>query len=363
MAGSGAQPRPGARVTAIAPPGRFWLSVLIPMFKVEAYLDQCLASIIGQADAGVEILICDDCSPDGSGAIALRYVAAFPQQVRLIRHAHNRGISAARNSLIAGARGEYVWFVDSDDWLRPGAIATVAAVVRSHHPDMIGCDYSKQGLRRSGFCGPGGRVLTNRDQFVGGICASRKMYAWLRIVRRDLWPGGLRFPEGRVYEDAAIIPRLALAVRRYFHINRSLVVYRVRPGSILAGVKNARRPFDMAAHCDLAEAFQGFPEMLEREAEPFVRTRFGASHFIATEFAKTAARIRRTGAGGDDRVGEKVLIGQFRVMMERSSPIPFAPLARRYLRGGRVLAWLRLRRALAWGAAAPVTPPAPRSRS
>lgn len=345
-----------AQVTTMAQPGRFWLSVLVPMYKVEAYLDQCLASIIGQADAGVEILICDDCSPDAGAAIAQRYVAANPHQVRLIRHAHNRGISATRNSLIEGARGEYVWFVDSDDWLRPGAIAAIAAVVRAHRPDMIGCDYSKQHVRRSGFSGPRGRVLTDRDQIVGGICASRKMYAWLRIVRRDMWPASLRFPDGRVFEDAAIIPRLALEARSYFQIDRSLLAYRVRSGSILAGVKNARQVFDMSAHMDLAAAFQGFPEMLNAGPETFARTRFGASHFIAMEFAKTAERIRRTADNSDDREAWRALIGQFRDMMERSAPIPFAPLVRRYLRSGRWLAALRLRRALAWGQPPTVTP-------
>lgn len=360
MAGPGAAQE--ERGNAVAPAPRFWLSVLVPMFKVEAYLDQCLASIMAQADAGVEILICDDCSPDGAAAIAQRYVEAHPDQVRLIRHPHNRGISATRNTLIEAAQGEYVWFVDSDDWLRPGAIAAIRDVVHRHRPDMIGCDYFKRHLRRSGFDGPAGRVLTDRDRIVGGICASRKMYAWLKIVRRDLWPVGLRFPEGRVFEDAAVIPRLALAARSYFHIHRSLVAYRVRSGSILAGVKNAGQTFDMAAHLDLAEAFQGFPERLACEVEPFARTRYGASHFVAMEFAKTAERIRRMGAGENTHGGAEALTGQFRALMERSSPFPFAVLARLYLRKGRLLSWLRLRRALAWGGAPPVRPQV-RSRS
>lgn len=347
--------RDGDRSGAIAATGRFWLSVLVPMFKVEAYLDQCLGSVMAQADAGVEIVICDDASPDAGAAIAQRYVDAYPDQVRLLRHPHNRGISATRNTLIDAAQGEYVWFVDSDDWLRPGAIQAIADVVQRHRPDMIGCDYSKQRLRRSGFAGPAGCVLTDRDRIVGGICASRKMYAWLRIVRRDLWPAGLRFPEGRVFEDAALIPRLALAARSYFHIGRSLVAYRVRSGSILAGVKNAAQAFDMEAHLDLAEAFQGFPERLADEAQPFPRTRFGASHFVAMEFAKTAERIRRTRAGGDDHAGARALTGQFRALMERSSPLAFPVLARIYLRKGRFLAWLRLCRALAGSGAPPIT--------
>lgn len=328
-------------------PRRFWLSVLVPMFKVEAYIDQCLGSIIGQADTGVEILICDDCSPDASPIIAQRYVERYPLQVRTIKHSQNRGISATRNSLLDAARGDYVWFVDSDDWLRRGAIAAISEVVRSCRPDLIGFDYSKQHLRRSGFSGPRGQLLTDRDQIVGGICSSRKMYAWLRVARRDLWAGELRFPVGRVFEDAAVIPRLALRARSYFHIGRPLIGYRVRAGSILAGVKSTEEPFDMDSHLDLADAFQGFTQSLDRETEPFARTRFGASHFVAMEFAKTAERIKRTGARDEDSAKVHDLVGQFRETMERSSPIPFAQLCWRYLRGGQLIAWLRLRNALA----------------
>lgn len=331
-------------MTIAAQPKHFWLSVLVPMFKVEAYLDQCLGSIIGQADAGVEIVICDDCSPDAGPAIAQRYVERYPGQVRMISHAQNRGISATRNSLLDAAQGDYLWFVDSDDWLRPGAIAAIADVVRRSGPDLIGCNYRKRGWRKSAFVGPHDRLLTDRDQIVGGICRSRKMYAWVRVARRELWADGLRFPEGRVFEDAAVIPRLALRARSYVHIVRPLIEYRVRAGSILTGVKNSRGPFDLPSHFDLAEALKGFTATLDAEIEPFGGTRFAVSHFIAMEFAKIAGRIRRSGAG---LTGTQNLIGEFKTIMERTSPIPFDKLGRRYLRSGRLVAWLRLRWAIA----------------
>lgn len=326
---------------------RFWLSVLVPMFKVEAYLDECLASIMDQTDAGVEVVICDDCSPDDSAAIAQRYVDRYPGQVRMIRHAQNRGISATRNSLLDAAKGDYLWFVDSDDRMEAGAIAAIAEVVRRDAPDLIGCNYRKRGWRRSAFSGPQGRVLTDRDVVVGGICASRKMYVWVRIARRALWDGGLRFPEGRIFEDAAIVPRLALRARSYVHIDRPLIDYRVWSGSILAGVKNTRAPFDLPSHLDLARALEGFVEMLDSEIEPFDRTRFAVSHFIAMEFIKTAGRIMRAGRSTESRG----LLAELRATMEKSSPIPFADLARRYRREGRLVAWLRLRRAMALSAA------------
>ncbi len=332
-------------MTAVDRPERFWLSVLVPMFKVEAYLDQCLASIIGQADAGVEIVICDDCSPDAGPAIAQRYVDRYPGQVRMISHAQNRGISVTRNSLLEEARGDYVWFIDSDDRARPGAIAAIAAIVRVHAPDLIGCNYRKRGLPKSAFAGLHHRLLTDRDAITAGICASRKMYAWVRIARRELWADDLRFPEGRIFEDAAVTPRLALRARSYVHISRSLIDYRIRAGSILARIRTG--PFDVQAHYDLAAALGGFVDCLEREGEPFVRTRFAISHFLAMEFAKTAGRIMRSAEPRINGVSKSDLIAEFKTLMERSSPIPFKSLSQHYLRAGRPIAWMQLRRAMA----------------
>jgi len=330
-------------------PARPWLSVLVPMFKVEACLDQCLASITGQAGAGVEIIICDDASPDGSAAIARRYAERFPEMVRLIGHDRNRGIAETRNTLLAAARGAYLWFVDSDDWLRPGAIAAIAAVVERHAPDLIGCDYRKQRLHRSAFADRHDRLLIDRDRIVAGICGSRKMYAWVRIVRRAIWEDDLRFPAGRVFEDAAIIPRLALRARSYFHIGRPLVEYRVWRGSILAGIKSTRTAFDLQSHYDLASAMTGFGDLLAREAEPFEKTRFAVSHFIAMEFAKTAERISKAAGRSADRSSVGPLVAEFRAIMEPTSPLAFSGLLGEYARRGRWLAWFRLRRSMALG--------------
>lgn len=329
---------------------RFWLSVLVPAYKVEAYLDQCLGSIIGQADAGVEIVVCDDASPDGSGAIARAYAERYPHQVRLIVQPENRGIAATRNSLLDAATGDYVWFVDSDDWLRAGAIAAVARTVSRHAPDLIGCDYRKGRIRKFAFAGPYGRLLTDRDQIVSGICGSRKMYVWVRIARRALWAGTPRFPEGRVFEDAAVMPWLALEARSYVHIGRALVHYRVRAHSIMHGIRHTSGAFDMARHLDLARALRGYTDRLDAESEPFSQTRLAASHFIAMEFAKIAARIRRAGPQGTDADSARDLIGRFRAIMEPTSPIPFARLRARYWASGRWAAWWQLRRAMAMSA-------------
>ena len=119
-----------------------WLSVLVPVYNVSAYVEACLHSIIEQADDGVEILALDDAGSDDSWAKVGRIAQQHPQQLRLLRHERNRGLSAARNSLLAQARGRYVWFLDSDDILLPGAITGLRAVIARDAPDLVLCDFA-----------------------------------------------------------------------------------------------------------------------------------------------------------------------------------------------------------------------------
>ena len=114
IAGRAVRTRLGRR---IRPPR---ISVIVPFYNVEAYLEECLDSILGQDFDGFEVLLVDDGSPDGSRAIAERYAARDPR-VRIITR-ENGGLGAARNTGVRAARGRFLTFVDSDDALAPGAL-------------------------------------------------------------------------------------------------------------------------------------------------------------------------------------------------------------------------------------------------
>ena len=107
------------------------ISIIIPVYKVEAYIEECLASVVSQQDAGiaVECIIVDDCSPDGSMDIVRRFVDNYQGavQFRLLRHEVNRGLSAARNTGIDAATGDYLLFVDSDDYLSADCLSTLVS--------------------------------------------------------------------------------------------------------------------------------------------------------------------------------------------------------------------------------------------
>ena len=121
-----------------------WLSILVPVYNVQPYLRECLASVVEQLDGddGVQILLLDDCSTDGSEALMQELARRWPDRLQLLRHERNSGLSAARNTMIDAARGEYLWFLDSDDKLLPGAIASLRAIVQAHAPDVVLCDFA-----------------------------------------------------------------------------------------------------------------------------------------------------------------------------------------------------------------------------
>ena len=105
------------------------LSIIIPVYNVEAYIEECLASVVAQSDAkaNIECIIVDDCSPDGSMDIVRRFVDNYQGAVlfRTLRHEVNRGISAARNTGVEAATGDYVFFIDSDDYLMEHGLKTL----------------------------------------------------------------------------------------------------------------------------------------------------------------------------------------------------------------------------------------------
>lgn len=311
-----------------------WLSLLLPMYRVEAWLPACLDSLRGQLDDGVEVILVDDASPDGSAALAQTLLP----QARVIREPLNRGVSAARNRLLDAATGEYLWFIDPDDLVEPGVIPRLKALLDEHRPDLLTCDFrvfddgpstaSVKPRHRhiASFDGPAGVVMEDVDQRLRGFFVHGQFHPWSKVVRRACWPAGLRFPEGRVFEDMAVYPRLVLHTPRHLHVAEVWVAYRQRSGSLLSRL-DARRLDDWT------RALDGLAAELPPLADD---TRFEIAHFCARTLLR--ARRRRLQLGGDALAGLTTDAERF----ERSSPLGRRELLAAYLRRGR---WLR---ALQW---------------
>lgn len=210
------------------------LSIIIPVYKVEAYLRKCVESVLGEAGVNMEVILVDDCSPDGSGAIC-RQFAESDSRVRYLRRKENGGLSAARNTGLDAAIGDYVTFVDSDDYIAPGTFAgNMAAIEANPAVDIL--EYPVHvyyGGRRAEMYVPEFGKACGLTAFDGWV--ARKgyyhCYAWNKIYRRSLW-NGVRFPEGRYYEDIFTIPYVVEKASVMECSGKGLYYYCDREGSI-----------------------------------------------------------------------------------------------------------------------------------
>lgn len=307
-----------------------WLSLLFPMYRVEPWLGACLASLQAQDLAGVELVFVDDASPDNAAALVQQ---ALPQ-ARVIRQPHNRGVSAARNRLLEEARGDYLWFIDPDDLVEPGAVQRLRGLIQAHQPDLVSCDFrvfddgpstasvKPRHRHLPSFDGPAGVLMDDIDQRLRGYFVHGQFHPWSKVVRRACWPSTLRFPEGRVFEDMAVYPRLLLHTPRHLHVAEVWIAYRQRGGSLLSQL-DARRLDDWTAAMD----------GLAAELPPLKDdTRFEIAHFCAR--TQLRARRRRLQLGGEALAGLVTDAERF----ARSSPLSRRALLAAYVRRGR---WLR----------------------
>ena len=272
---------------------QLWLSILVPVYKVQAYLDACASSILSQVDEGVEVVFLDDASPDACPAILASLQASHPQHIRVIVHERNQGISAARNTLLQATRGEHLWFIDSDDVLAPGALKELKQIIEQDNPDLILCDFQR--LREDGsprsptehirsYAEPSGHQRHNVNTLLQGLFRTGQWHPWSKIVRRSCWPEPLQFPVGRLFEDLTVYPRLMLHIESYYHAPRVWMGYRQRPGSALSDLTPLQLRQWMAALDGYAQALQSAPGV-------DAATRFEVSFFCARTFIRAARKL------------------------------------------------------------------------
>ncbi|MCW6010693.1 bifunctional glycosyltransferase family 2 protein/CDP-glycerol:glycerophosphate glycerophosphotransferase [Micromonospora sp. CPCC 205371] len=207
------------------------LSLVIPVYRVQGYLRECLDSIFDQTFTDIEVIAIDDCSPDSSGEILAEYAARDPR-LRVITQKTNQGQGPARNLGVAEATGEYVWFVDSDDWLAPESLRSIANRLRATEADVLIVDHAKvswDGKFRPSWIG-------RRFHLAPRVFALHEWpetieilhVPWNKIVRRSLLNKvGFQFRSGW-YEDVPYTYELLAAAERISLLDKVCVYYRQR---------------------------------------------------------------------------------------------------------------------------------------
>ena len=217
------------------------LSIIVPVYKVEEYLGECIDSLLSQTIDDYEIILVDDGSPDNSGKIADEYAAANPDMIRVL-HIDNGGQGRARNFALDIAKGDFVGFVDSDDWVTHDMYEKMYARAAETGADVVVCDFMER------FADGRESVLpaSLQDNWLGSAGSSCN-----KIFRRSL-VGELRFPVGLWYEDFYFSAVMLLRSKHTEFIAEPLYIYRRGQESTMHN-NNAAKNLDMLTIMDMLE--------------------------------------------------------------------------------------------------------------
>ena len=210
------------------------ISIIVPVYNVEHVLKRCCESILHQTYADFECILVDDGSTDKSGIICDTYTG-LDERFKVI-HQSNRGVSAARNTGLDHARGDYLTFVDSDDCIHPEYLNVLLSSLISFDADASICNYTifKDNV-------PDIKFEDNEKTIFSGEDICYKLYdygnsgqyiaPWGKLWKRKCYTG-LRFPVGKIHEDQFITYKVFFACNRVVTIDSSLYFYWVNPNSI-----------------------------------------------------------------------------------------------------------------------------------
>ncbi|MGP5315591.1 glycosyltransferase family 2 protein [Psychrobacter faecalis] len=211
------------------------IGILIPVYNVADYVEECIESILTQIDTRASILIMNDASTDNSAAIIKRF--ENHPQVQIFDAPYNRGLSATRNALFDMAQTQYIWFIDSDDVMYEGAYKSVMSQIEKLNSDVLCADYvslrGKKEVQKKAFIGKANKNYINkRNSFLDNIIENNSNHVWNKVFRRQVIQD-VRFKEGLNFEDILYMTDISLKSFQYSYLKQPVIKYREREGSIL----------------------------------------------------------------------------------------------------------------------------------
>lgn len=237
------------------------VSVIIPVYNTEEYLADCVESVLHQTYATLEVLLVDDGSTDSSGSRCDAYALSDPR-VRVF-HQNNAGLSEARNTGLNHASGQWVLFLDSDDWIAPDCLAVLIELARDGEAQVALCGTARVSapVEAEPSVGPVETLVLSGDDFLRNPTPYKPVHpvsAGGKLIRRELLDG-VRFPPGRLHEDVFVTHVILHRAERVALTRREMHFYRQRPGSITAGTMSLRSASDKArAHLNRARDLEAF---------------------------------------------------------------------------------------------------------
>lgn len=226
------------------------ITVIIPVYKVEKYLNQCIQSVVGQTYTNLEIILVDDGSPDSCPSICDEW-ALKDERIKVI-HKKNGGLSDARNAGLEIAQGEYIAFVDSDDWIMSDMYERLLRAIQEEQADISACNIKSCYEDHEITWGCGKYTVGNSEQILTMLYNDTKypVSALNKLYRRECWKN-LQFPVGKICEDAFTTYKLVHNADKIVQITDALYCYRIRPQSIMtSGFSTKKMDEEEAWRCN-----------------------------------------------------------------------------------------------------------------
>ncbi len=260
------------------------VSIVVPIYKVEEYLERCVCSLQKQTYSDIEILLVDDGSPDRCGLMCDEY-AALDERIHVI-HKENGGLGDARNVGASYAQGKYLLFIDSDDWVHKDLVKHTVEIAESNSADLVMFDYESVGADEStgdvfSFDLPTECVLSARTEPRLIMCSCSAVN---KLYRREFWVNsGVKFPKGRYYEDLGTIPKLMALAERVVYKKETLYYYFMRESSIMHSKDFSRNYEDRTAVVEGVLTFYREHRLYERYKKELEYLTFENAYFLPSK--------------------------------------------------------------------------------
>ena len=268
------------------------ISVIVPVYNAEKYLQRCIRSILAQTYENFEILIVDDGSKDSSGQLCDEFAL---QDSRIhVTHKNNGGPGSARTVGLRQAKGEYIAFVDADDYISPAYLQILHDILRKEDADLVQCRYhavrpSQEGRLDQSFClNSHIQKCSNLElisEFLNKDTYLNVVVLWNKLYRRELWQD-LSFPEGKTIDDEFLICQVMYRAKKVAETDQVLYCYYLSPDSIERGKPSLHRLDGMMAMEEQLKFFMeiGHPEFHNALLFRYYSTLFNNCLFLKQNF-------------------------------------------------------------------------------
>lgn len=250
------------------------VSIIIPIYKVEAYIKKCATSLMEQTYKEIEYIFVNDRTPDNSIAILKSVIHKYPDRINnthIINHEYNKGLPSARNTGLNNATQKYIFHCDGDDWVEDNMIEELVKCAEQNDSDIVWCDWFLTFSKNERYMSQP-NYLSNIDALKGLLSGTMKYNVWNKLIKRDLYLNNqIRFPDNHgMGEDMTIIKLFACA-NQVNYLNKAFYHYLRTNGESFTNKPNIKQLGDILYNSDSIISFikEKFGTLLDKELSFF----------------------------------------------------------------------------------------------